>query len=211
MVSKSQGHRPLVRDVHFCRLAYDRKQGGHSVAQANRPDYRLEIGRAEVPVGQSRGFKVLDAARAATLVAWVATLIPARSARPAAAGVGAAEYVDATVFLVPALRPALLQAIDQLERSAQTELHKPFSECSPQECERLLRQFEAVDSSDAFNMVRDFTYEAYYGHPLVLAALEKETGWSSIGPTQGSEMKPFDASSLERVRKLPPRWRKVEP
>lgn len=191
-------------------MAYDRKQGGHTVAQANRPDYRLEVGRAEVPVGQARGFKVLDPARAATLTAWVATLIPARGARPAAAGVGAAEYVDATVFLVPSLRPALLQAIDHLERSARAERHKAFSECSAREREGLLRQLEAVDGTDAFNMVRDFTYEAYYGHPLVLAALEKETGWSSSSPTQGSDMNPFDASRLERVRKLPARWRKVQ-
>lgn len=190
-------------------MAYDRKQGGHSVAQANRPDYRLEVGRAEVAVGGSHGFKVLDPARAETLTAWVATLIPARSARPAAAGVGAAEYVDATVYLVPALRPALLQAIDHVERSAQEELRKPFSECSAQERESLLKRFEAVDTTDAFNMVRDFTYEAYYGHPLVLAALEKETGWNSTSSTQGSDIDPFDASRLERVRKLPPRWRKA--
>jgi gluconate 2-dehydrogenase subunit 3-like protein len=132
-----------------------------------------------------------------------------RSRRPDAAGVGAAEYIDATVFLVPALRPALLQAIDQLERSAQAELRQPFSECGAADRENLLRQFEAVDGSDAFNMVRDFTYEAYYGHPIVLAALEKETGWSSTSPTQGSDMEPFDESRLERVRKLPPHWRKV--
>lgn len=190
-------------------MAYDRKQGGHSVVQANRPDYRLEIGRAEVAVGEPRGFSVLDADRATTLKAWVATLIPARGARPDAAEVGAAEYVDATVFLVPALRPALLQAIDRVGMSAQEQARKPFAECSSDERERLLREFEAVDASDAFNMVRDFTYEAYYGHPRVLAALEKETGWSSTSPTSGSEMKAFDASRLERVRKLPPRWRKA--
>ena len=183
-------------------MAYDRKQGGHSVAQANRPDYRLEIGRAEVSVGEPRAFSVLEPRRAAILKAWVATLIPARGARPDAADVGAAEYVDATVFLVPALRPALIQAIDHLERSA-------FSECSADDRERLLREFEAIDASDAFNMVRDFTYEAYYGHPRVLAALEKETGWSSTSPTGGSAMKAFDASRLERVRKLPQRWRKA--
>ena len=73
----------------------------------------------------------------------------------------------------------------------------------------MLREFEAVDASDAFNMVRDFTYEAYYGHSRVLAALEKETSWSSASPTRGSAMKPFDASRLERVSKLPPRWRKA--
>ena len=200
---------PGLRVVQSCRLAYDRKQGGHSVAQANRPDYRLEIGRAEVPVGEARGFAVLDPGRAGTLKAWVATLIPARGARPDAADVGAAEYVDATVFLVPALRPALMQAIDAVERAASTRLRKPFAECSSEEREELLREFEAVDASDAFNMVRDFAYEAYYGHPRVLAALERETGWSSTSPTKGSLMKPFDASRLERVRKLPARWRKA--
>src|SRR4030081_1534975 len=66
-------------------MAYDRKQGGHKVAQANRPDYRLEVGRAEVPGGEPRGFAVLDPARAATLRAWAATLIPAGSGRPDAA------------------------------------------------------------------------------------------------------------------------------
>ncbi|TMD74994.1 MAG: gluconate 2-dehydrogenase subunit 3 family protein [Chloroflexi bacterium] len=152
---------------------------------------------------------VLDAQRATTLRAWVTTLIPARGDRPDAADVGAAEYVDATVFLVPALRPALIQAIDRLERSANDQRHKAFSECSAEDREGLLREFEAVDASDAFNMVRDFTYEAYYGHSRVLAALEKETSWSSASPTRGSAMKPFDASRLERVSKLPPRWRKA--
>jgi len=178
-------------------LAYDRKQAGHHVAQADRPDYRLLIGRAEVAVGQARGFSVLDSARAATLRAWVATLV------------GAAEYVDATALLVPALRPVLLQAIDQLSLLAAVKAGKAFTECAPDERELLLRELEASDESDAFNMVRDFTYEAYYGHPRVLAALEEETGWSSTSPTRGSLMPPFDSARLERVRSLPPRWRKA--
>ena len=190
-------------------MAYDRKQEGHRVAQANRPDYRLEAGRAEVPVGVARGFEVLDEARAATLTAWVATLIPAAGQRPDAAEVGAAEYVDATVLQVPALRPALLAAIDALERLAAGRAGRPFRECPGEERERLLREFEATDATDAFDMVRDFTYEAYYGHPRVLAALEADTGWKGTAPTTGSPMAPFDASRLERVRGLPPRWREV--
>jgi len=190
-------------------LAYDRKQAGHHVAQADRPDYRLLIGRAEVAVGQARGFSVLDSARAATLRAWVATLVPAAGKRPDAAAVGAAEYVDATVLLVPALRPVLLQAIDQLSLLAAVKAGKAFTECAPDEMELLLRELEASAESDAFNMVRDFTYEAYYGHPRVLAALEEETGWSSTSPTRGSLMPPFDSARLERVRSLPPLWRKA--
>src|SRR2546423_12838820 len=124
-------------------MAYDRKQeGGHKVAQANRPDYRVEVGRAEVPVGEPRGFAILDPARAATLRAWVATLIPAGDGRPDAGAVGAAEYIDATVSKVPSLRPALLTALDMVERIAQTKAHKAFAECGADECERLLREFQ---------------------------------------------------------------------
>jgi len=191
-------------------VAYDRKQeGGHKVAQANRPDYRLEVGRAEVPVGEPRAFAVLDAARAATLTAWVATLIPADGDRPDAGALGAAEYIDATVSKVPSLRPALLTALDLVERIAQTKAHKAFAECSADERELLLREFQRDGDADSFQMISDFTYEAYYGHPDVLAALEATTGWKGLGPMKGGPMKPFDPSLLARVKALPPRWRKL--
>lgn len=188
-------------------MAYDRKQAGHEVAQARRPDYRVLVGRAEVAVGASRSFAVLDEARADTLKAWVASLIPPQGSRPDAATVGAAEYVDATVQKVPELRAALIEALDGLERQAAAKAGCPFTECNLEDRENLLRQFEVEDSTDAFNMVRDFTYEAYYGHPQVLAALEADTGWRGAAPTTGSAMSPFDASTLGRVRTLPPRWR----
>jgi hypothetical protein len=190
-------------------MAYDRKQGGHQVAQANRPDYRLEVGRAEVPVGEARAFAVLDPARAATLTAWTATLIPAGGGRPDAGSVGAAEYIDATVLKVPSLRPALLHALDNVERIARTKAHRSFAECTGDEREQLLREFQVEDESDAFSMVSDFTYEAYYGHPAVLAAVEAATGWKGMNPMTGGPMAPFDANQLARVRSLPPRWRKV--
>ena len=183
-------------------MAYDRKQAGHQVAKASgtasRPDYRVLVGRAEVPVGLERSFTVLDPKRAATLRAWVATLIPAAGRRPDAGQVGAAEYVDATVSAVPALRPALLQAVDRLGDS--------FAELSADARERVLRELEAEDP-EAFGMVRDFTYEAYYGHPRVLEALEAETGWRGRAPIEGSRLEPFDESALGRVKALPPRWR----
>jgi hypothetical protein len=190
-------------------MAYDRKQGGHKVAQANRPDYRLEVGRAEVPVGEPRGFAVLDPARAATLKAWVATLIPADRGRPDAGAVGAAEYIDATVSKVPSLRPALLAALDTVERIAQAKAHKAFADCSADERERLLREFQRDGDADSFQMISDFTYEAYYGHHDVLASLEATTGWKGLGPMKGAPMTPFDANLLKRVKSLPPRWRKA--
>jgi len=190
-------------------MAYDRKQGRHQVAQSGRPDYRLEVGRAEVPVGAPRTFVVLDAARAATLRAWTATLIPAAGRRPDAASVGAAEYIDATVHKVPSIRSALFHGIDEVERLARSKARRGFTECSDTEREDVLRQFQAGDDTDAFNMVNDFTYEAYYGHPAVLAAIEAETGWRGTGPMTGGAMDPFDANQLARVRSLPPRYRVI--
>jgi hypothetical protein len=191
-------------------MAYDRKQGQHQVAQSSRPDYRVEVGRAEVPVGAPRTFVVLDPARAATLTAWTATLIPSGGRRPDAGSVGAAEYIDATVHLVPAIRPALLHGIDELERLAHSKTNHAFTECSAEERENVLRQFQAADDSDAFNMVNDFTYEAYYGHPEVLAAIESETGWRGTAPMTPSVIAPFDAGRLDRVRSLPARYRAVD-
>jgi Gluconate 2-dehydrogenase subunit 3 len=190
-------------------MAYDRKQGGHEIAQSSRPDYRLEVGRAEVPVGEPRGFTVLDPARAASLKSWVATLIPGDRGRPDAGAVGAAEYIDATVSKVPSLRPALLNALDMVERIAQAKAHKTFAECTADERERLLREFQRDGDADAFQMISDFTYEAYYGHHDVLASLEATTGWRGLGPMKGGPMKPFDPGMLTRVRALPSRWRKV--
>ena len=192
-------------------MAYDRKQGGHQIAQANRPDYRLEVGLAEVPVGATRGFAVLDSARAGTLRAWTATLIPGGRGRPDAGEVGSAEYIDATVLKVPSLRPALLQALDAVERLADGMANRPFAQCTREERERLLREYQAGDDTDAFNMISDFTYEAYYGHPRVLAALEAETGWRGTAPMTGSAMAPFDELALARVKKLPRRYRIVPP
>lgn len=191
-------------------MAYDRKQGQHQVAQSSRPDYRLEVGRAEVPVGEPRGFVVLDASRAATLRAWTSTLIPAAGRRPDAGSVGAAEYIDATVHLVPSIRPALLHGIDEVERIASSRTGRVFTECTAAEREDALRQFQAADP-DAFSMVSDFTYEAYYGHPKVLVAIEAENGWRGTAPMTGSAMSAFDPSELSRVLSLPPRYREVPP
>jgi gluconate 2-dehydrogenase subunit 3-like protein len=191
-------------------MAYDRKQGQHQVAQSSRPDYRVEVGRAEVPVGTPRNFVVLDPARAATLTAWTGSLIPSAGGRPDAGSVGAAEYIDATVHLVPAIRPALLHAIDEVERLALSKTGHPFTDCSAGDREDVLRQFQAADDTDAFSMVNDFTYEAYYGHPMVLAALQAENGWRGTAPMAPSVIPPFDASLLDRVRTLPPRYRVVE-
>jgi hypothetical protein len=190
-------------------VAYDRRVGGHEIAQADRPDYRLLVGRAEIPVGAPRGYAVLDPGRTAVLEAWVATLIPAGGSRPDAAQVGAARYIDATLAQVADLRRPLIEAVDRVEAMASARAGKPFAECGGDDRERLLREFEAADESDAFNMIRDFTYEAYYGHPDVLAALEKDTGFRGLAQARGSSLAPFDETQLERVKTMPEHWRRT--
>ena len=192
-------------------MAYDWRKEEYEVTRPGRTriDYRQEIGRAHVPIGVERGFTVVDPDRAEVLRAWVSALIPARGERPAAADVGAAEYVDATVFLTPRLRGVLLDGIDTVEQLTQRLVGRRFAEASPQERAEVLRAFEAKDPLDAFPMVRDLTYEAYYAHPRVLDVLERETGWRYEVAISGGELEPFDEGLLERMRTVPPRWRKA--
>ncbi|MCD6031680.1 MAG: Gluconate 2-dehydrogenase subunit 3 [Thermomicrobiales bacterium] len=192
-------------------MAYDWRKEEYEVTRPGRTrvDYRQEIGRAHVPIGVERGFVVLDADRAETLRAWVSALIPIRGERPAAGEVGAAEYVDATVFLTPRLRGVLLDGIDTVDQLAQNRVGRRFAEAPVPEQAEVLRAFEANDPLDAFPMVRDLTYEAYYAHPRVLDVLERETGWRYALAISGGELDPFDEDLLARMRTAPPRWRKV--
>jgi hypothetical protein len=192
-------------------MAYDWRKEEYEVTRPGRTriDYRQEIGRAHIPIGIEREFAVLDADRAEALRSWVSALIPARGERPAAGEVGAAEYVDATVFLTPRLRGVLLDGIDMIERLAQKRIGRRFAEADPTQQTEVLRIFEANDPLDAFPMVRDLTYEAYYAHPRVLDVLERETGWRYDVAFSGGELEPFDEDLLARMKALPPRWRKV--
>src|SRR5215217_9183889 len=104
-------------------MAYDWRKEEYEVTRPGRTriDYRQEIGRSHVPIGVEREFAVVDPDRAAVLRAWVSALIPARGERPAASDIGAAEYVDATIFLTPRLRGVLLDAIDTVDQIAQEQ------------------------------------------------------------------------------------------
>ncbi len=192
-------------------MAYDWRKEEYEVTRPGRTriDYRQEIGRAHIPIGIERGFAVLDPDRAEVLRAWVSALIPAKGERPAADEVGAAEYIDATVFLTPRLRGVLLDGIDAVEQLAQKLAGRRFVEATSPEQLEVLRAFEANDPLDAFPMVRDLTYEAYYAHPRVLDVLERETGWRYEVAFSGGDLEPFDVGLLERMQNVPPRWRKA--
>ena len=192
-------------------MAYDWRKEEYEVTRPGRTriDYRQEIGHAHVPIGVERGFTIVDPDRAEVLRAWVSALIPANGERPAAGDVGAAEYVDATVFLTPRLRGVLLDGIDTVDQLAMNLVGRPFADATRPEQAEVLRTFEANDPLDTFPMVRDLTYEAYYAHSRVLDVLERETGWRYKVAFSGGELEPFDERLLERMRSVPPRWRKV--
>lgn len=192
-------------------MAYDWRKEEYEVTRPGRTriDYRQEIGRAHVPIGVEREFAVVDPDRAEVLRAWVSALIPANGERPAAGDVDAAEYVDATVFLTPRLRGVLLDGIDTIDRIAMNLVGRRFAEATPPERTHVLRAFEANDPLDAFPMVRDLTYEAYYANPRVLDVLERETGWRYEVAFSGGELEPFDERLLARMRTVPARWRKA--
>ena len=111
--------------------------------------------------------------------------------------------------MVPSLRPALLHALEAIDVIAQRKAHKPFADCSADERERLLKEFQVDDDADAFPMIGDFTYEAYYGHPDVIAALGPATGWHATSPLSGTPLAPFDAARLARVKSMARRYRQV--
>ena len=194
-------------------MAYDRRQTDVGIPQeaGGGPyrDYRFEVAHAEVPVGVPRTFKVLDPQRAASLRGWVECLVPARRGRPSAAEVGAAEYIDATVHSASGLRETLLRAIDRLQALAGDAGGGGFATADLGERTRAVHALELEDRSGAFDMVRDFTYEAYYAHPVVLAALQRDLGWDAVAPTRGGGMEAFDESLLQRVKSLPARYKEV--
>lgn len=172
------------------------------------PNHLVEAGTVDIAIGSTHGFEVLDVAQAVTLRNWCSTLIPASRTRPGGGDISAAEYIDATCTAALTLRPMLLSGIEKLDEIAKETSGQVFSECSAAARAGVLSQFERTHP-EIFTMVRDFTYEAYYGHPVVLAALEVETGWRGTAPSTGSSMPPFDESSLARVRSLPTLYRRV--
>ena len=164
----------------------------------------------DLPLPGARGrFTVLDGARARTLTAWCAELIPAARGRPSAADIGAAEYADAVWARSPASRAALVRAVHGLDARARQLAGQPFAECPASLRIECLHAFKR-EFPEPFELVLGLAYEAYYSAPPVLAALERTTGWRSSNVLTGSQMPPFDMDLLARVRSLPRHYRETD-
>lgn len=170
------------------------------------PNPDREASGVDVPVPVDGQFAVLDRARGALLTQWCAELIPAQGDRPSAAQAGAAGYVNRVCASSPVLRCALIVAVDGLAAASLQQHGQPFVACTSAQRSATLDRFEAADPP-AFGLVKKLTYEAYYATPMVLADLERSTGWRASNAVSGSPMTPFDESALDRVRALQPGYR----
>lgn len=154
--------------------------------------------------------KTLDKDRAEVMQAWVEALIPGNAHWPSAGQTSAVQHIDAVLTAAPVLRAEVLQAVDVAKAAAcQADLPVHSTEFQT-ELVTILQQLEAAPVTQAaFRTVLELTYEAYYRDPLVRQTVQQRTGYNSNLPLTGVPMEPFDESRLERVKQLPPRFRRI--
>ena len=145
--------------------------------------------------------QVLDARAIGVLTAWVDTLVPGDAHWPPASATPVAGYIDAMLARDPALQPGVEAALAELDAAGFTGLDGTGRAAA-------LRELES-SVGGVFSAVLEMTLEAYYRDPAVEAVVEERTGFRSRRTMAGTPLPPFDASRLERVRTLPPRWRQA--
>ncbi len=165
--------------------------------------------------------KVLSTLERANLEAAADGIIPATDPMPAASEVGAVGYIEVVLGDVGELREQIQTALTRLEQSSQSGHSRSFSKLGADERVKLLEAFEKESTEEGksgglfqsgsqpnlFVILRDLVYEAYYTSPEV---------WPKIGyefhgtDAPGPDMKPFDESILENVRKKPKFYREVD-
>ncbi|HET9179657.1 MAG TPA: gluconate 2-dehydrogenase subunit 3 family protein [Terriglobia bacterium] len=133
-------------------------------------------------------------------------IIPAGDGMPAASEVGGVEYLTRIAHENPKIKKDLLHSLGMLSELSRKGLGKEFTSLIHPERVEALKKFEALRPRQNFAKLRDYIYEAYYTQPKV---------WTQLGysfhPTNsaGPRMKPFDPSSLDRVRKMGKLYREV--
>jgi Gluconate 2-dehydrogenase subunit 3 len=134
-------------------------------------------------------------------------IIPAGDGMPAASAVGGVEYLTRLAGENPQIKRELQKSLSALSSLSRKQFGKEFTSLTAAERVEALKRFEAQRPRRNFVKLRDHVYEAYYTQPKV---------WKLLGypfyPTNGPgpHMKPFDPSSLDRVRKMGKLYREVE-
>jgi hypothetical protein len=133
-------------------------------------------------------------------------IIPAGNGMPAASEVGGVEYLARIARENPQIKRELQKSLAALAELSQEQFGKEFTSLSQPERVEALKKFEAQRPKQNFAKLRDHVYEAYYTQPKI---------WQQLGysfyPTDGlgPKMRPFDPSSLDRVRKMGKLYREI--
>lgn len=170
--------------------------GAGAIAQAEA--------RAGHPAEQDAG--VPDAEQRKLLRAAMDEIIPAGDGMPAASEVGGVEYLARIARENPQIKQELQKSLAALAALSQKQFGKEFTSLPQPERVEALKKFEAQRPKRNFVKLRDHVYEAYYTQPKIW----KQLGYSFY-PTDGlgPKMKPFDPSSLDRVRKMGKLYREI--
>ena len=183
-------------------MAFDSRSDG----PADNP-YAPLMGRTYVGLDETADITILDAARVQTLSAWVGRIIPGNEHWPSADELDTVGYIDAVLKLAPELRPVILAGIDAAEAIARREHRASFTEIPDTAKTAVLVQLERAEAREAFSVILELTYEAYYRTERVLAITKERTGFDITRTVQGAPIKPFDTERLTRVSLMPNRYR----
>lgn len=133
-----------------------------------------------------------------TLAAVADTLIPAHGRMPAASAIGTVSYLEAAAHADPTFGKALQAALRSLP-----DIHQ----LSGTHRTARLRMMEKEESTrEAFAVLRDAVYEAYYTNPKVWSLLGYRF---RAGRRRTAPIEQFDERVTERVRQMPRLYREA--
>ncbi len=185
-------------------MAFDHRDG----AAAANP-YAPLMGRTFVGLDETGHLTVIDPDRADTLSAWVGRIIPGDAEWPSASDLDTVAYIDAIIRKAPELRPLILAGIDAVEGSAQERHQRAFTALAAADQVEILREAELTTAREAFSVVLELVYEAYYRSARVQDVVKARTGFDVRNTVVGKPIEPFPTGRLVEISSRPDRYRSV--
>ena len=185
-------------------MAFDHRGG----TNATTP-YAAVMGQTYVDIDESTPITILDPLRAQTLSSWVARVIPGDDTWPSADELDTVTYIDAVIHKAPSLRPVVLSGIDAVDRAARAHYGRGFVALAEAEQVHILRETESSVAPEAFSVVLELSYEAYYRAPRVQEIVKARTGFDVHNTVVGKRMEPFPTERLHDVGTRPDHYRSV--
>ena len=189
-------------------MAFDRMSDADT-SHGGRRSFRDVLGGAYVSPEQVVACRILSEEEQSALAAWVDAVIPGDEHWPSAAELNVVAYIDATLAVAAELRPTIRNALRELDHGAWRRHGRPLAECGASERTQLVDELRQHDAAEAFPLVLELTYEAYYRSPTINEIIRSRTGFDAEAPHRGSPMKAFDAAVLDDVADRPSAYREV--